>query len=268
MIKEAIEHVQKHAEGHIKPEFIRRPGDPPYVIFLRKGNEVERQEVTAPLRTVGLLRIDDLVAVATKHFDSRITQAETAVFFNVHQIELIFNTRNGYERARVSLVASKEHTFFTDRRSAPRIGVRELRGALRYNLADCFDNPALEDQISKLSITRHDAGNEEHGRGRESLGNEVMTEAQQEAGLPEAIQIFNVRRWANPDLDVRHPIKCVLDPDLETRQWLLVPNEASYAEYIRLSLEVIEQRLRAGLKDCGVPVYQGAFATTAESAEG
>jgi hypothetical protein len=263
MLKELYDAVVNRTTEVTKGEFVKRPGDPPHVIHVRTAAGFTRQEVDPPVRQVALARLDDLISLAKKHFDSTLDPARMAVFFEDSMVQLIFDTITGYERATLHMAVSIEHRFFLNRIAGPSIPVKDLRRALRFDLTKCFDNELLIQQVSSLEITENGQTQVSAGRGSESLGKSVLSEARAAAGMPNERQTFNVRRYSNPDLDFRFPVECLLDPDTANAQWILAPRQDSFLKYCQDSLNVIEHRLRVGLEGMPIPIYQGSFTASA-----
>jgi|GEM_PF-3172433 len=260
VLKEAIEFCQEKATQWLTPEIIEIPGEPKHVRWKREGGVMQRIELAPPHRILSLTRLDDLIQLAQGHFDATVSaDRRMAVFFNHESIRLIFDTGTGYEWASVRLVPSKEYRFFRSRQTEPLISVEALRLALRVDLSKCFTNKELIDQVSKIEAYTKGDSSVEYGRGKESLGKSIHEAVASESNLPNEHQAFQVRCWANTDLDFRLTLDCVLDPNIKTLQWFLKPLEASYDDLIQSSLNVVESRLLEGLKDTGIPIYQGSW---------
>lgn len=259
MIQEAIQHVQEQAETYLKPQIVKLPGDPDHVHYLSVRGELTPLVNTPHNRTVSLERLDDLIRMATTPFDVRIDRRKSAVFYNEKRVELVFNTDDGRERAFVNLVPTAEFNFFTARVSTPPIAVEELRSALRFILANTGRHGLLIEQVSTVVFQAGDTASVNLDRGRESMGSTIQRETSADKGMPDEHQVFDVRRWLNADLSFRFPIACLLDPDNRNRRWILLPVETSMMDFKQSCLEVVRDRLREGLEESGVPVFQGWF---------
>jgi hypothetical protein len=61
--------------------------------------------------------------------------------------------------------------------------------------------------------------------------------------------------WDNPELDIRFPIECYLDPDPSSQRWICYPIRESIHEFEFKNLEVLASRI--GKEAKGVPIVQG-----------
>jgi hypothetical protein len=262
-LADGLKAVQVLATEADKAEFVRRPGDPPQIVHLRHCGTMTRQEVDPPNRLLDLLRIDDLISLGREHFDAGVAAAKRmAVFFDCRGAVLIFDTRNGYEQAVVRFVSSQEHDYLEDCLEQRSIPVSELRDELRIKLAKALPTAKLIEQIAALDSDRTERGTAAVGAGRESIGRSIVSQVVNPAGMPDPIQTFMVRRWANADLPERYPVVVLLEPNARELSWLLAVQQDGWQDYQDKALEYVERRLRGGLDGTGIPIYQGAWDTT------
>lgn len=261
MIKEAIEFIREKTLADRRPEFIRRPGDPPQIVMLVDGSgAVTKQIIEPPNLRHRMERIDDLMKYAVERADCERNN-DPAVFYDAQNVTLVLNEPDGYNQVHVVLVKSPEYEFFTARVRQPEVGVKELRGALRYLLRRAFDDAKLVEQVSSLDISGNMNRQETVGRGKESIGQSILAEAKAAAGMPEERQVFRVRRWANADLDSRFDLEFILDPAVNGTSWLVIPQADSLYELEKLALDHIHARLMNGLEGTEIPIYRGTWQT-------
>lgn len=261
MIQEAMIWIEAVTKKALTRGFKRRPGDPPHVVFTENvDGSLEVGEVVPGYREIAVGRIDQLIAMARSHFDYNVkTDNRQLITYNPSRIELVFDYTTGRERAYVSLEQSEEHQFFDRRRNNPAIEVSDLRKALRMELSETFSSVALVDQISALTFNNQNRTSIQAGRERESLGRSVEMTVDHPANLPDPFQVFQVRKYTNPDLDVRYPLTCLLDPDQETKRWSLQPFSHSWLAYESMVMDLIGQRLREELDGSGITIIEGQF---------
>lgn len=261
MIMEAMQWIEAVAKKALTRGFKRRPGDPPHVVFKEKvDGSLEQTTVVPGYREIAVGRIDHLIAMARSHFDHDIkTGNRQLITYNSGRIELVFDYTTGRERAYVALEQTMEHQFFERRRHNPQIEVADFRKALRLELSETFDNPELINQVSALTFNHLSRMDVQAGRERESLGRSVELSVDQGIVAPDALQEFRVRKYTNPDINVRYPLVCVLDPDKETKRWSLQPREGSWLSYESMVMDLIGSRLREDLKDTGITIIEGQF---------
>jgi len=161
----------------------------------------------------------------------------------------------------VKLDWSDEAEFFAARNKDPAISPEELRGALRFILGKTNYDPNLVAQVSNINFNAVTNAGVALDRSKESLGNSIQREAQATTyGLPNEKQTFSVRLYRNPDLDVRYPLECILDPDVAKRQWRLKPLD--FDDFVELSVANVLNRIEDGLEGAGVDVFEGEFKQT------
>jgi hypothetical protein len=261
MIEQALEFLKKQAVSAAKAEIRHLPGDPEHLYrVLHPDGDVTGLELDPPVRRLAVLRLEDLIAMAAEPFDQAMSDpGRRAVFYDHQQVELVFDTRDGRERATLMLHWSDQADFFARRRDKPTISVRDLRFALRITLEECFDNPHLIKQVSAIDFRNTDAGGATIDRGKESLGRTIHQEINAVEGMPDETQMFELSLWADPDLVFKLPLRCKLDPLVQERAWFLKPVDRSWESFQRESLEHLRSKLVTGLKDKGVKVYEGRF---------
>lgn len=261
MIKDAIEYIRELADAARSSRFIRRPGDPPHIIHRKTGDGLFiQQEVEPGYRMLIVQSLSDLLAMAKGHFDSDIqTTNRMAVTYNEKAVQLVFDHKTGRERATFSLVRTVEALFFHDRLTQPSIDPKELYKALKYELFDTFNDSKLLDQVGNINFTDRNEASTGSSRGRESMGSSVEQLATPIQSLPDERLVFNVRYYANPELPVRFPLTCFIDPDPASRRWLLKPIFQSWDDLRATVVSHIGAIITESLKDSGVRVYEGVY---------
>lgn len=261
MLKEAIDRIVNLGQSALMPTIINVPGSPPHVQWYTDGDgQLKRLDVPPPSRFVRLSRLDDLIALGQEHFDAEVGgQKRMTCFYNREQVRLVWDHANGREGARMSLVLTDEYKFFLDAFGSPLMDVKSLRHALRFKLRKTFDSPDLVAQVSSLDFATAARQSAAADRGKESFSRDVQQAVMDDTKLPHEHQTFNVRAFSNPDLDMRFPIECILDPDPASARWMLKPLEDSLIEFEANTLGVIGKRLREGFKDTPVRVFEGSF---------
>lgn len=172
-------------------------------------------------------------------------------FVGANMIALIFDVTTGYDYAYVVLEDSAEHRFLFSRLETPEISVMDLYRALRYELAGWYKDPKLLEQVASLQRTETQGANTKIARGQESLSANVIRDCCQSAGgLPNDLQTFDVRRYANAELPDRFPVQCLLDPEPRTMQWIVYPRRDSVAHYVMQAQTLVANAI-AGLYDSG-----------------
>jgi hypothetical protein len=259
----AVDRVRVLADQARRPTVLRLPEDPAHVSYLCAGDgSVKRVEATPGDRTITLATLDDLIALAKSPFDTAVKEAgRQLVVYHAGGVSLIFDHWNGRERAVVQLHETDEWGFFEERGANPVVSVSALRQALRSRLRECLSEDHLAklvQQVSQMDTQAVAAGQVSVARGKESLGQSVLQQVVT-TEMPEELQTFSVRRYANPDLNVRHPLTCLLDPETASRQWRLEPVEGSWLEAGQRAVDLVGARLREALNGSGVPVYQGTY---------
>ena len=263
VIKEAMQQVQEMAQKALRPEIKHLPGDPPHVVHITKPDgTLERVELTPGYRDLIISRIDDLIAIGKAHFDDKIkTKQRLLITYNKDRVTLIFDHSTGHEKAFIPLISSEEYKFFCERRNQPLIDVNDLRMALRIDLRKTYKDAKLIDQISKLDFNNLDRSSTSAERGRESMGRSIEQQVATPEDLPDPYQVFSIRKYTNPDLDVRFDLQCALDPDVNSRRWFLKPIEDSFIEFDSKVADLIGNKLRTEFKDSEVTVYEGTYST-------
>ncbi len=262
MIEQGISKVEQLVKEGLKPVFTRIVGDPAHVAYLYdpKGNKMERVELTPGKRSLVLANVADLIALGKTHFDATVREsARMLCFYNDENVTLVWDHVNGRESAVVPLATTEEYDFFEKQRTSPLIEVAELRHWLRVKLRKTFSSPDLVEQVSKLAFVDQNTGQVAVNRGKESMGQSINQQVQEPDNLPDAFQTFTVRKYANPDMDIRFPVQCVLDPDTKTRRWYLQPTEDSWIDFDAAHAKVIGDQLRSAFKGTGVDVYEGTY---------
>lgn len=270
MIAEAIQHVEEQTRKALGVEVLNIPGAPAHVRYLRIGEKLEKIELDPGPRTLVLETVADLIALANNHFDADVAAGYEAgvkggrmvCVYDAQRVVLTWDHTNGRESAIVPLRASAEMVFFLDRVANPSIQPKDLREALRYVLTDTMDPTALErlvKQVSNVVFQANEAGAVNLDRRGESMGATIARNVQMDAGLPDERQTFSVRPFRNPDLGARFPLTCILDPDHANRRFYLRPLENSLTALQQSAADFVGGLLRDGLKEAGVPVYQGSL---------
>lgn len=265
MLKEAIEKIQALANRAHKPTVLHWPGDPPHINRLIHGDgTIERIEADPPTRTLKLKSIADLTALATDHFDPEIRKApeRQIVTFDTDSsyngvVRLWFDSKVMRETAYVMLEPTEEYSYFIQRKCTPLVEVPDLRDAMRFTIRRSFDNIRLIEQISKLDFENTDKGSVEAARGRASMSAAVHKQVQEPMNLPDEDQIFNVRRYANHDLDVRHRLDCVLEADPHTRRWRFQPTEDGLIAFEHAVHRHVRQVVQEGIGEAPIKLYHG-----------
>lgn len=261
MISEGIAAVKGLVEKAFDPKIVQVPGKPPHLIYLAgKDGALIANEIPSGARYIPLLTIEDLCAMANQHFDTAVREGKRlAIFYDSGSVDLIFDFANGRERAQVKLHTTDEYKFFEARAQSPLIEVKDFRQALRFTLRKCYADAKIIEQVSSLGATTIAGGKTTVARGAESFSKEVQQQVAEPDSLPDPYQTFSVRKYANPDLDVRAPIQFAIDPDLDTRRWFVKPLQDSMIAFDQGIVDIIGARIRQAVKEAGVPVYQGAY---------
>jgi len=262
MIEEAMRWIRDITDAARKSNWVRRPGDPPHVIWLHDASgNVSRLETEPGYRTLSINRFSDLIDLVKNHFDTHVAEAQRmAIAYNSNSVSLIFDTQNGREQASIVLEPTDEKKFFEAREQNPLIEAKQLYALMRYELHKTHNDPKFLKQISSLSFVDHDAASQSRERGRESLGANIEKQVAGNVELPDELQSFSVRHYMNPELDIRLPLVCWLDPDPSTRRWFLRPQPESLAAAQQAIMDQVGHLLRDGLKDVpGVKIYQGLY---------
>lgn len=260
MIREVVQYLYDKGFRAGAEQLVRFPDDPQHVMRFRDGaGTLQTLEAQPHPRRVILERLDDVIALVKKHFDDRVTHARMAVFHDDRGVQVVFDTVHGREIAELVLTASAEDLAFRGFIAERKVPCMTLRNLLRYELRECHNDPRLEEQIAAINTAGSNAAGGTARRGSESLSSSVLSEAKVEGGLPNELQTFRVRRWANAELDVRFPVTVVLDPDAGTRSWIVHVIECSWRVYLAESKLTVGDTLRRGLEGTGVPIYEGHF---------
>lgn len=266
MIAEAIDYVKKLAQEAVKPTVLHVPGDPEHVHYIVESDgSLTRHTSAEHPRFIKLENLSDLIAMGRDHFDGKVQdESKMVVFYWFDAVELVFNFTNGWERARVQFSLSQEYEWFQARldtaKPAP-LTPAEFRDALRTTLSKCLPDTKLIDQVSSLGAKTVEDGSTSTFRGRESLGVSIAREIHQPEKMPDERQVFQVRRYSNPELDFRFPIEFVLDPDLATKRWKVFVAEDILRKFSHDTLDSIGTRLREGFKGTEIRVFAGRFET-------
>lgn len=265
MIEQAIAHVWKQAQEANRPQVIQVPGDPAHVHRLvHIDGTVERIENEPRPRRLTVERLEDIIELANNRHRLDRSEADNedvlrrVVFYNEDEVMLAFNTANGREFARLPLIESDEHKYFAARRYEPRQEPKALATALRLTLRRCYDDAKLIDQVSSLRSRAEQEGHRQTSRTSESWGKSVTAEVHDDGNLPDPYQEFHVRRYRNPDLNVRHRVLFALDPDTSSLTWLVYPLEDAWLDYHEASVELVGDMLRQAI-EADVPIYRGVF---------
>lgn len=258
MIREAIEYIRNVAVADNTPKFVRREGDPNYVIWQQSAGALIRGEVDPPPRAGLLARISELAGLALRAGGER-----TSVWVGEEYAELVIDESAPYERFVVPLRPSREALFFGQRDRDPKISLDDLRDALRYELSACCDAKLVE-QVSTLTVMNMDSAERARQRDQESFGTSITQQCRAPAGLPDESQVFKVRALATPEFPARYAVRCVLDPLPRERAWYLKPRREDLDKLVFDSVEAVALALEADLKDSGVPVWRGEFTAAGE----
>lgn len=259
MIEEGISKIARLVENQHEATVITIPGESPHVVRLQlRDGSIDTIELKPPDRRIWMTSIDDLVDLAVQHFDASVKDNDRQLItFTQNEIVLHFDYTLGRECAYLPLTPTKEFTFFEScHRGNGQLEVKQLRTALRYDLRKCFDDPNLVAQVSSLSTTGLDNKQANADRGRESLGRQISAQVDNPDKMPDELQEFAVRRYSNPELDVRYQLQCILDPDAATSRWILKPIEDSYTAFIDKTMELVRTKLT---QDNPVRVLAGCF---------
>lgn len=261
MIREAVQYLLEQGRAEAGRRVLRLEGDPPHITRWVDGEgEMQRIEVDPPPREVRLGRLADVVDLVKKHFDVQVSDEQAmAVFYGPEAVQVVFDTSTGREIAVLDLIPSAEDRTFRKFMVERKVPCLELRNLLRYELRECYRDERLEEQIAAINTANATGNFGTARRGVESLSATVLAESKVEGGLPAETQIFQVRRWANAELDVRYPVQVVLDPDAQTRSWIVHVLESSWSSYLQESLDTVGVTLRQKLEGTDVPIYQGSF---------
>ncbi len=260
MIAEAIQRVRDIADQARKPLVIPIPGSPKHVVhYADADGQLQTLPVAPPLRDLRVHRLDDLIELGRTPI-AGIASGGVLCVYTENYVQLVLDQTDGRERVTLPLEWTDEVQFFEARTNEPVIGVPELREALEVLLRPTYRDAKLIEQVSSLVVQQRGQGNISVGSGRESMGKSIEQEAAGGgAGLPDPYQEFMVRVYANPDLNIRQSLQCILKPVLQTMRWHLEPLADSWIDLHALTLEHIRQTLLKGFKDTPVRVVQGAF---------
>jgi hypothetical protein len=263
VIQEAIAHIEEQTRHALGVEVVHIPGQPAHVVYVRVGAELQRIVLDPAPRVIELETIADLIGLAKAHFDQDVREdGKMAVFYTDEQVVLIFNTSDGLETAWVRLIASEEYRFVRKQATEPTISVQDLRAALRYILRECQSPDAiglLAKQVSAVVFSTQDTGSINLDRKGESMGASIARQIENVAGLPDELQTFQIRRFANPDLTGRYQLTCILDPDHANRRFILKPTQSAILDLDHAAVKDVGQILHTGLDAARIPVFQGRF---------
>lgn len=267
MIQEALAHVWQQAQEANRPTVFQLDTDPTHIHRIAHvDGHVEVVETPPEPRLLQVDRLADIINLANeRHLLDRSPEADEdvlrrAIFYNPFEVTLVFNTANGREHARLPLNTTDEHMWFMQRITEPQQEPKELATALRLKLRRCYDDAKLIEQVSSLRSRAEGEAHKVHSRTSESWGKSVTEQIADEHTLPDPYQTFSVRRYRNPDLDVRHKVQFALDPDTNTLRWLVYPLEDSWIDYLEAAVELVGDRLRENIT-ADVPIYRGTFNT-------
>lgn len=243
MLKEVFEAIFKKGDDSKKPEVFPSLGEPAHIKrIMLADRSILPIEIEPGVRTLGCHRLDD---IATQ-LRGRLASERMILAVSFGQVTLHYDTANGREFIQLILPFTKEMKFILARQGKPELSADEFRSALRYEFTETMSEERLSRLTKQVSNLRFAAEKEEArnmDRAGESMGASVQTKAEGTEGLPDERQRFMVRPWIVPDLDFRHPIECILDPDTAQMRWRLVPLEHSVIEFQKRCLDEIFDRL-------------------------
>ena len=251
MIKEALEFLLDKGRNSRTPHLLDVPGDPTHIKrIIDADGKVQEITLDPGPRFINCKRLSDIIDLINANLD--FTKGPMFVCVCADRVDLVLDTKNGRERARLELLHTEELSFFRNRIEEPRIDPRDLRTALRYKLRDTMDESSLAgliEQISKYNLNIVSQENVSVDRGGESLGRQVQSEANAPVGMPQEIQRFLIRPWANHDLESRYPIECILDPDSSSKRWILYPIESSLIRFYKGAVDDLFARIKDSVAD-------------------
>lgn len=266
-LKEAIEHIELTKADALGVQVLPIP-TPEHKRWVRNGQVIEEVDVTPGLRRLHIDTIEDLYKLAIlQHDNTSGIPSPQALFVSRSNVTLIFDVNNGRESASLRFKDSEEHKALHGFIESPLRSAGDLRANLRLILGETIPSEKLErlvKQVSQVVWRADDVGSVNLDRKGESLGASINRSIQSDAGLPDEMQMLNVRRFANMDIKLRTPVKCLLDPDHSARKWYFRPIEQSWADYQDAALLYVRDTLTGLLaeNEVKIPVFLGAWDQT------
>ncbi len=262
MLKEAIEKLEALVCEGNAIEIVKIPGDPPHVHYVCQPNgELRRIDNEPPVRSIKLHTLADLIDLGKSHFDAAVAAAERITcFYSPDSVRLSIDHVAWREWAVLPLNFSEEYKWLWERVNSPGRTVGELRTDLRVTLRAAVTNERLVEQISALAVDLSTKAETRVAKDRESMGRSITTEIADAGNLPDEVQILNVRRWSNADLDMRMPCEVFVDPDKQRNQWFVRPILDSLTTFDDANMAVVGARLRDGFKGTPVRVFRATVA--------
>lgn len=254
MIAEGLAKLAELVRAGCKAELVESF---PRARIFNVGGSLERVETPAPPRSHKALSLGALVAYANTAQDD--TTGAVVVWYGGDAVTAILNDE-GHRDERVKLDLETSGPWDLLRRleaEEPWMDLRNFTRMLRVDLADCIAPADLLEPVKRIRFENGTTVRAEVSRNRESLGREITSRVEAEAGMiPERVNLL-VPVYVTPGADWTFQIRCAVETDPATGRLQLLPLAGETARVQGLADSRLAEALdQHGLEE-SIPRYHG-----------
>lgn len=257
MIMEALKYLIEQGKKLQEVRTHALPGDPPSIVRWVEGGTLHTAPAIHPDFRARLATIADLVAFEQDRW--KMTEGDEPHTYWVSPLA-VFLRLTTWEQAVVYPEPTDEWKFLADQRDNPLIAIADLRDFLRDFFRESHpDIDTLINQIKSIDIRNTTSAGATIDRGRESMGRQIEEACAPHMNLPPEIVTFSVRRFRNPDMPARFPVRVSIDPDTKTLSWRFKPNHQDMIDANEAAIDCLVAQIEhlQEPRDHHAPVYRG-----------
>ncbi len=234
-----------------KASVLAVPGQPKHKISIVDMNgKVTLMDLEPEPRKHTLCTLDECI-----EFVNRQADLDTVVWFDRSGIVVVLDDTTRRDVAHMAFQLTPEIVKLAEiEKSKNRFSQRDFRRMLRIDLAKCRTDDLLLNWVSDVKFNSQASSGGIIKTGKESLGSDIEQMAISSQGeCPEEIGLW-VRVFDDHRLKDTRGVKCAVEVFLREAEFTLTPLPLEIHTAIESELDVVGDKLRAGVK---VPCFRG-----------